>query len=198
MTLEDVKNIVGLFFTGQMSADIFSTAYQDGELKLFFQRYAEQDFESLRMFSRVMGDGTPPLYVTDGIADIPEDYFAIEGGYHKVSGKPWRINFIDDRTFDKLVTHKIEFPTIEYPVGNVQANYIRIRPFSIRFVTFSYFVKPSPVKYATTSARGFTEFDTAASSKVMWNEANVVTLIQNILQSFNIKVNQSDIKSKVK
>ena len=198
MTSEEVKNIVGLFYTGHMAVGIFETHYNDGELKLFYQKYAEKDYQALRKFKKVMGDGTPPLYVTDGMATIPSDFFAIESAYYRIGIEPIPINFLEDADYDRLIAHKIEYPTPEYPIGNIQPDYIRILPKAVKFVVFSYLTKPTPITYAVTETRGFIEFDgTGASSTVKWDEANAVLLIQNILQSLGIITNQTEIKSKI-
>ena len=196
MTLQDVKNIVGLFTSIPMPVEIFETLYNDATLKLFLQRYGEKDFEALRQFRKVLGDGSSPLYVVSGIAAIPKDYFAFESAYHKVFGELLRINFVDDQMFDNLLTDKIEYPTFEYAIGNVQSNYIRIRPVQVKFVVFSYFIKPTNITYAVNDTLGFLEFDEANSSPCKWDEINIVALVQIILQSIGITQTQSEIQQK--
>lgn len=179
-----------------MPVEIFETYYNDGSLKLFLQRYAEKNFEALRQFKKVMGDSTTPLHVTNGVAAIPVDFFAFESAYHKAFNETWLINFVDDATFDNLLAHKIEFPTLEYAIANIQSNYIRVRPSELRYIIFSYFIKPTPITYAVYDTRGFLEFNEAGSSPLMWDENNIVALVQIILQSIGINLTQSEIQQK--
>jgi len=198
MTYEEVKNIVGLFYAGYMPVKFFETHYNEGELKLFYQKYMEKDLQALRQFKAVMGDGTPPLYVINGTATIPTDFFSFESAYYRNGTELIPINFLEDADYDRLITHKIEYPTDGYPIGNIQSNYIRILPKTIKFVVFSYFTKPTPITYKVTETRGFIEFDnTDNTGTVKWDEANVVLLIQYILQSLGIIINQQEIKSKI-
>lgn len=197
MTLEIVKNIVGLFTTEPMAPEFFSTRYDDASLKLFMQRYAEKDFESLRGFKKVIGDGTMGLQVQNGIAQIPDDFFAMSSAYYKKGETTVPINFVEDRTYDLMIGSKIEFPTDKFPIGNLQSNYIRIRPSTVKYVTLSYFVKPTPVTYAVTDTSGYLEFDADNSSEVFWNEANIVVIIQFILQAMGLNVDKTDIQSKL-
>ena len=197
MTLQDINFIVGLYVIGVVPADLFQDRLNQAHIALLFQRWGEKDFESLRGFKRVIGDKTPPVYIKNGRGDIPADYFAFESAYHNYKGTRVKINFVDDFAYDTFLSHKIEYPTNDYPVGNIQSSYIRIQPETVRFVVFSYIVKPSKLVYAIKVLRGFPEFDAVNSSAVPWNDADCIVLIQNILQLFGINVTKSEIQQKI-
>jgi hypothetical protein len=129
---------------------------------------------------------------------MPADYFVAQSAYHILGGQYKLINIVEDKDFDRLLTHSIEFPTDSYPILNVQATTIRVRPVSVKFVVFTYLVKPQPVTYAVADTHGFMEFDAAHSSPVLWNEENIVFIVQNILQNLGIPLSTEQIKQKTK
>ncbi len=196
MTLETIAQHISQFTSEPLQPELFATLYDGATLKLFLQRYAEKDYFALRKFKKVKGDTTQPLIVTDGVAIIPSDLYAIEDAYYKNGSITVRINMLDDKAFDVMCAHKIEFPSKLFPIGNVQANYIRFRPLDVKYVTLSYFAKPEPVTYAVISTNGYAEFNADVSSPVLWNESDVVFIEQFILQSLGISVNQTDLIQK--
>jgi hypothetical protein len=198
MTHETISNILSLFTDEPLPTELYCDRYHDAQLKLFAARYGERNDMSLRKFKKVMGvNDTMPLIVTAGIAPIPSDYFARQTGWYYYNGERIRINFVEDYQFDALLTNKIEYPTQEFPIANIQSNYIRFNPITVNHVTFSYYTKPEVPVYAVTYTKGYAEFDAENSSEVLWTEGDIPALIQLILQSFNINATQTEISSKI-
>lgn len=198
MTHETISNIVSLFSPEPLPVELYVDTYHDAQLKLFAARYGEHNYQSLRKFKKVKGENdTAPIMVSSGIAEVPSDYFCKESGWYYLAGEPVRINFVEDYEYDTLLTHKIEYPSAQFPIGNVQADYIRFAPKTVKHVYFSYFTKPEPPTYAVTYDQGYAQFSEAESSNVLWAEDDVPALIQLMLQSLNIKTTQTEIKSKL-
>lgn len=198
MTHETIINILSLFTVEPLPTELYCDRYHDAQLKLFAVKYGERNDMALRKFKKVMGaNDTMPLIVTAGIAPIPDDYFARKSGWYYYNGDKVQINFVEDYQYDALLTNKTEYPTAEFPIANIQSNYIRFNPTTVNHVTFSYYTKPEVPVYAVTYTQGYAEFDAENSSEVLWTEGDIPALIQLILQSFNINATQTEIKQKL-
>lgn len=198
MNLSNIRDLVSLFNNGPVTPGVFASAYTGAELKLFAIRYSEGNMESLGKFRVTKGNDTPPLYVSEGMATLPTDYFAFESAYHFVDNEPVLVNFVNDKMFDVLQAHAIEYPTMDYPIGNIQGDYVRVRPKALKFIVFTYLTKPVPCVYATTDTEGYQQFDEANSTTVKWYENDVPHLVQFILQSLGVQTSINDITQKLK
>ena len=192
MNLNQLFEIIALNYDGPLPPALAATHYDSATLKLFMQLNEAKDWEGLRGFKKT----NDALLFTNGTTPVPADYFVWQSAYHMVDHEPKLINIVEDAAFDKLLTHSIEFPTEEFSILNVQSNYIRIAPKSVRYISFTYLVRPEPVVYAVTDTHGFMEFDEANSSPVLWNEENVVFIIQEILNQLGVPLDAKDIKTK--
>lgn len=198
MTIQEVKNIIGLFYRGYMTPALFCTHYHLGEIALFNQKVLDGQFDSLSRFSVTMGDESDPLKFISGRGDIPSDFAVPRKAYYRDGSEYIPINIVDDGQYERLLVHKIEYPTVEYPIMNIQSDYIRIMPKTIKFVVLTYLKQPSVITYNITQTYGFAEFTSSGSSTVNWDDpADHILLIQNILKSLGIIVNQSEIQSKI-
>lgn len=198
MTWKTIADIVSLFYPQPLAPELFADMATRANNELFALRWSERDMDALRKFRVVMGEDTTALKFTAGVATLPSDYFSLETGYYMDGHSPVRINFVSPRAFDAMITSAIEYPTLSYPIASIISNTVRIRPVEVKFVVFTYISSPQPVVYAVTSTRGFPEFDEANSSVLLWDDANVVVLIQNLLQNLNIQVSQTEIQNKLK
>jgi len=198
MTWNDISNIAGLFTDRPLAPELFADYATKANNELFAVKWVEKDFESLRLFKVVMGQDSQALVLVNGTGTLPTDYFHYESVYYMNGTTPVRVNIVDDKSFDILVSHAIEYPTTGYPIGSIMASTIRVRPVSVKFLVFTYISAPQPIVYAVTSTRGFPEFSEADSSEFKWNETDAVTLIQILLQNLNIQVSKPEIQNKIK
>ena len=168
------------------------------------QNFAEQwkgkNFMALRPFKTVLGGQTPPLMLTQGnqnaYATLPSDYFGLESGTVFYAGEEKDIEFLEDNEFDNRKRNYIEIPTAEYPIGNIQSNFIRFLPKTLQTVNFSYIHRPLPVHFAYTTKRGFIEFDPVNSSAWLWDEEQTVNIIMIVLQEMGIGATKEQVKAK--
>ena len=194
---EIIKNIIGEFYTGELTAEEYCDLFFDAETKVYSVRWAEKDYHSLRHFITNMGDGSPTLTVTGGTAQTPDDFFHELSAYYRYKGAPRKIEFINDHELGHRLAHAYENPTMEYPVAVVYGDTIRFKPDTVKLVTLSYLAWPQETIYSVDYTTGIPVFNEALSSTVKWDIPEVVTIISIILQSLNIQVTQTEIQNKI-
>lgn len=198
MTLETIKNIVSEFYHGDLIAEDFADLYYDAQLKIFSVRWRDKNMTALRHYLETMGDGTPPLLVTEGTAILPSDYFHQRYAYYMHNNVPRYIEFINDGELARRLTHAYEYPTAEYPVAVIGGTTITFKPSTVRHVVFHYLKFPEQTVYAVDYSKGMAEFDESGSSPVLWDTPEIIDIIGIILQSLNIQANNSEIQNKLK
>jgi hypothetical protein len=198
ITLETIKNIIGLYFKGDMLPEEFADMFHDAQLKVFVERWRNNDLDPIVHFVTVMGDGTPALTTVNGFANVPYGFFKERKGFYRYKGVAKNIEFVTDDDLATRLTHAYEFPTADYPVAVVHSDKIRFHPTTVQHVVFTYLQWPQLPVYAVTYDKGLPMFDSASSSEVLWGVPEVVEIIQLMLQSLNIQVNQSEIQKQIK
>lgn len=196
-TLETIANYVGLFVSEPMQPEIFCTHYDSATKKLLMQHIVSGNWDNIRNFRRVKGDGDMSYALTDGWAALPDDFLAFETAYYKQGTTPRLIRVVDDETFDTLLQHRIEYPTAQYPVGNIIGSRMRVRPPQIKYITMAYIAKPEPVVYAVDSSQGYAAFDEANSSQVLWTDVDIPVIVSLILEQMGVKVEAEKVKDKM-
>ena len=109
----------------------------------YFDRIKAQDYDALQPFSVTMGDDSMPMTFSGGTAPLPSDYYAGGSGYYMLGADPRRVNFVGDRTYDYLLTHPTETPSLSHPVGNIQSNRVRMSPAGVNHIRFTYLRRAS-------------------------------------------------------
>jgi len=196
MINSDLIHIWGLFIKDTVEPERLQDFVQKANLDQFYECYTKKDWESLRPFSVLLdGKVKPLLHFDNGKAILPTDYF---GNPTMLTEAGERVNIVDDdKDFDELKSHKIEYPTAKYPIANIQSNFIRLEPDTIRYCRFSYIAKPNQVKFGYKNTRGFVEYDPVSSVSLAWNDNNVIQIIIRVLQSFGIIKTEEEVKNKI-
>lgn len=120
----------------------FNSLLPECQDEYFADRLRNDDDAALRPFYKTIGDDTVPMVVTDGVATLPEDYAAKGSGYYMYGSEAVRINFVDNKEFERLLVHKNEYPTDKYPIANILASTVRVRPSTVNYIRFNYLSKP--------------------------------------------------------
>ena len=197
MINQDLIHILGLFIKDTVESERLQDFVQKAQLDQFYQCYMNKDWESLRPFS-VLYDGKvkPLLHFDNGKAVLPVDYF---GNPSMLTDKNEKVHIVDsDDEFDEIMSNKINFPTEKESLANIQSNFIRLEPDTIRYCRFSYIAKPVPVKFGYKNTRGFVEYDASSSVSLAWNDNNIIQIIIRVLQSFGIIKTEEEVKSQIK
>ena len=202
MDLKQIVETLGFFYKETLEPERIDNVLTKASNSVFSLRYAESmesgDWTALESFITVYGDnGTSLFHFTNGVGTKPADYFGNPEMYHTVGTDKIRVRFVSPNDFVELATHKIEYPSKNYPIANVRDWYIKILPIDIRYTTFSYIKKPIPVHYEYTRTRGYVEYSPSGSSFPGWNESNQIQIIMLALQDLGVLVSQEQIKSKI-
>ena len=156
----------------------------------------QRDFSALRLLKVIMGDGmTPPLYVTNGLATLPSDYFGKESATVFYGGEEKSVEFLEDQEFDDRKRNYIEIPTPEFPIGNIQSNFIRFMPKSLQYVNFTYIKSPGTVHFGYTNQRRFIEYDPTTSIELPWDDEQIINIIVMVLQDLGLQVTPQQVKA---
>jgi len=203
MNLNDTRFVIARLADGVVeSPEEFNVRLNFGHRQNFSNQWEkilatpedQRDYSPLRYFKKVLGGVTPPLYVSGGYADLPKDYFGKESATVFYGGEEKTVEFLEDKRFDERKKDAIEGVDPEYPLGNIQSNFIRFLPKSIQFVDFSYITAPKGVKFAYKSDRGFIEYDPVNSIELPWDEEQVTNIIMLILSDMGINKTREQVK----
>lgn len=198
MNLQNISHIIGLFGK-PMPKEVFETLYNEAELKLFYEKDKEKDLDALKYFVKIKGENdTMPLVIRNGWCAVPAFFHREISAYHLTGGDRMLIHFVDKKTFDRLHTHAVEYPTDKYPIGCIVGGTMMFAPSSVRHVRFTYLELPQRITYAVTHDLGYAKFDEANSSTVKWDDAEALSLIQYILQLSGIQSTIEEITQKQK
>ena len=194
MNYNDVRQILARFTKLAEAPEELDARINLGQNQRFSQCYEAKDFESLRPFKVIRGEGTPPLYALGGITTLPLDYFAVESAYIIKDGTSRQIEFVEDALWDNRKQNYIEVPNWDFPLGNLQANKLRVLPKTIQYIIMSYFTSPPAVKFGYTKDHGYIEYDPLSSVELLWNSENITEIIILVLRGLGISATPEQVK----
>ncbi len=205
MTLYDILNIVN-FLINEKRADRdvltrgqFNRLIRVKNLEKFTYEVDQKNFGNLRPFTVVMGENnTMPMVIDqNGLALKPNNYYMtrsishsyLKNGQLRVAPIP----LVEDEKWDDILSSSIEYPTREYPVANIKADYIRFRPKDLRYATFTYIQTPQTPEMAIKVINGYNQYDANNSSELQWDENLQVDLIDMLLRDLGISMKREDL-----
>lgn len=200
MTLNEIRYILGQYISRDVRPEEFDTLIDSAQRTHFRNVIAINDEVSLRPFkvNKGIDTGTTPLFVTNGIAILPSDFFAYQSAYNVVDGEPRQAEEVSDFEFDNRRQHSIETPTLLFPLINLQKSTVRVLPKTVQYLTFQYIKKPATVHFGYTASRGYIEYNPATSTELEWDEANQIEIIGLALNSLGVQASTDDIKQKAR
>jgi hypothetical protein len=198
MELNKIRDILINFTQRDLKKEEFESGLHFSQMKYFMSKFNRGD--DLYRFKVRKGDTNPPLYVTNGIADIPSDFFhntdpessmaiPIDGGKNPV-------RICSDAMFDYLVNSPIEFPTHKFPICVFRDDKIYFEPKSVQYVNWTYYTSPIIPVFGVDYSRGFTEYVSATSTQLNWLDDDIIFIIQIYLQDLGIIKTPEEIKAK--
>jgi len=194
MNCNDVRQILARFTKLDENPEELDARINLAQNQRFAQCYEAKDFESLRPFKANAGEDGVPLYVINGRATLPNDYFAYESATIIKDGVSRQVEFVEDAEWDNRKQNYIEIPNWDYPLGNMHFSYMRVLPKTIQYVLLNYFFAPPDVKFGYTKAHGYVEYDPMTSVDLLWNAENVTAIILLVLQGLGIKATSEQVK----
>ncbi len=198
MNLNDVRYVIAKFTDKLDAPEEFDVRIDFGHKKNFAIQWEAKNFDALRQFKVLMGGETPPMMVAEGnqygYGYLPADYFGKSSGTVFYGGEEKLVEFLEDADFDDRKKNYIEIPTVEFPIGNVQSNFIRFLPKNIQHVNFSYIHSPQTIHFGYTTTRGFIEYDPATSVELPWDDEQIVNIIMMVLQDLGLQVTPQQVK----
>ena len=207
------KEVSGEAFT----PDEYNTALPVVNIRLFYSNLGQQEgffkaqptnesifevnqrmTEDMRPFKVVMGDDTTPLTVTNGIANLPPDYYYITSMLFRMatntnSGlviKDRVVNVVTDKGWAALNASVLGQPSQMYPIANFQANHIRVRPKTVSRLMITYLRLPKTPVYAYTidPVTDAVIYNAAGSTELEWDEPNQIKLAYMLLELAGISI----------
>jgi len=157
--------------------------------------------ESISPFMVYMGkDNEPPLFITNGYATIPSDYYyplSMRYTLAKPNGviKDKVIEITTDKRWEEVLSSAVVFPTVGRPYCNFKSNYIQFEPKTIQFAKFSYIRKPADPIYSLKSEDGDYVYDSATSVQLEWKENDILDIMNIMLGELSVPLTRGDIKS---
>jgi hypothetical protein len=194
VNLNEVRYIISRFTDRADAPEEFDARINFGHNKNFSIQWEAKNWDALRPFKVVRGGDTPPLYVTNGYSTLPSDYFGRASATVFYQGEEKPVEFLEDLDFDDRKSNPIEYPSIEYPIGNIQSARIRFLPKSLQYVNFSYIRSPEWVHFGYTNLRGFVEYDPVTSVELPWDDENTVAIILMVLSDMGIQATPDQVK----
>lgn len=196
MNLDEIRNILTNFVQRDWAGGQWTAELNHAQLKyLDFAIKSEKEMHQLKVKK---GEGSPPLYVIDGYADIPTDYFFFLS-MNAPSGSDYTpIRKCDDETFNYLRNSSVEYPDSQYPICRFLDTQIQFLPTSILYVNFVYYkVPPTPV-YGYTLTDGYLKYDTSTSTELDWHEDDQIAIIQIMLQDLGFITTREQLEAQKK
>jgi hypothetical protein len=198
MELNKIRDILINFTQRDWKKEEFENGLHFAQMKYFLIAFNRGD--DLYRLKVSKGGTEPPLYVTGGEATIPSDFFKNTDPESSmnvpVGGKKYPVRICNDGLFDYLVNSPVEYPTIEYPICVFRGTKVHFNPTTIQFVNWTYYTSPVAPVFGVDYSRGFTEYVSATSTQLNWNDDDIIFIIQIFLQDLGIIKTPEEIKAK--
>ena len=206
MNLNEILNTFNLLIGDKLpnredlTPERFEELLKVASLSHFEKEVDREHWGNLRPFRVSMGDDyTQPLVIdSDGHADIPTGFRkAISMIYKYQDGSKIRekvCRIVDDELYDELTASATEYPTLNYPICNIQDGYFRFRPRNLRYMSFVYVKYPTDPHFAYTIDRGFVEYDPDNSVELEWDENNQISVIETMVKSLGMSVSRQEVE----
>jgi hypothetical protein len=198
MELNKIRDILIFFAEKDLKKEEFETGLHFAQMKYFMAAFNRGD--DLYKFKVRKGDTTPPLYVSNGVADIPSDFFHNTDPESSMAApigdKKYPVRVCNDAMFDYLVNSPIEYPTIEYPICVFRDATINVAPKTIQYINWTYYTSPVAPVFGVKYDRGFTEYVSSTSTQLNWLDDDIIFIIQIFLQDMGIIKSPEEIKAK--
>ena len=194
MDLNQIRNIITNFIQRDWVPEQLTSELNYAQLRYF--PIAVKMEKDLHQFKVKKGEGTPPLYVTGGVATIPSDYQEFISMNVPSGGSNYRVRKCDSELFDYLRESPIEFPTSAYPICRFTGTQIQFLPADILYVNFVYYKKPPIPVYGYTTSHGFLEYNASTSTQLDWDEQDQIAIIQIMLQDLGVIATAEQIRQK--
>lgn len=155
--------------------------------------------ETLRPFMVFMGkDGEAPLFITDGYANIPSDYYYPLSMWHTLiteAGvkKEKKIEIVTDAKWETVVSSAVIYPTRTRPYCNFKSDFIQFEPKEIKRAKFSYIRKPVQPIFALKETEDGYVYDAQNSVQLEWNELDQLDIINLFVGQLGIAMGRGDI-----
>jgi hypothetical protein len=193
MDLNQIRNILVNFTQNEWTPVQLESELHNAQLK--FMDLSIKQERDLFQFKVKKGEGSPPLYVTDGIATIPTDFYYFLSMNVPNLGTYSPVRKCDDELFNYLRNSSIEYPTEEYPICRFIETEIQFLPTSVLYVNFTYYSNPPSPVYGYTLLNGYLEYDSTASVQLDWDETDQAKIIQIVLQDLGVVGTLEQIKT---
>jgi len=196
MNLGQIQHIITNFIQREWTPKRLQAELNFAQLRYF--DVSVRQGRDLYQFKVKKGEGTPPLYVVNGFAAIPSDYYHFLSMNVPSGGTYRRVRKCDDELFEYLRESPIEYPTEAYPICRFTESNIQFLPATTLYVNFTYYkIPPAPV-YGFVVTNGFIEYNAATSVELDWDESDQVKIIQLVLQDLGVMVSVEQIEAQKK
>lgn len=129
--------------------------------------------------------------------NYPDDYYIVSSVIYNyiVSGKryPRKVEVLSDLEFEDRMTSVVESPDLWSPICTMLATIIKLNPASIRYVDITYLRLPEKPYFATTSDKGYLEYDHDQSRQLEWDDINKIDIMVIMLADIGVGVSNADL-----
>jgi hypothetical protein len=193
MDLNQIRNILVNFVQKEWTSVQLESGLHNAQMK--FMELAIKQERDLYQFKVKMGEGSPPLYVTSGFADIPSDFYYFLSMNVPSGGTYPRVRKCNDELFEYLRESTVENPTGDYPICRFVGTQIQFLPSTLLYVNFVYYKNPPSPVFGYTLTNGYLEYDEATSTQLDWAETDQMMIIQLVLQDLGVQATLEQIKT---
>ncbi len=192
MELDQIRDILVNFIQLDWSPVRLEAELHNGQLKYLDVCIKEE--RDLFQFKVKKGEGSPPLYVTNGFATTPSDFYYFLSMNAPKGGEYPRVRKCNDELFEYLRRSKIEYPTEDYPICRFVGTEIQFLPITVLYVNFVYYKNPPSPVFGYTTTDGYLEYDASTSVQLDWDETDQIKIIQLVLQDLGVMATLDQIK----
>jgi len=149
----------------------------------------------LRPFYVYVGyDFSTPLFLTNGIGEIPSDmYYPLSMIYHYSLTARRPIDIVGGKKFHDRIGDAVEKPTLWDPVSTFIKDNILVEPRTISQIDFLYLKYPRAVDFKVIADAGFFEYDPEHSIELEWDDVNTIDIIFLALNSLGYNLVREEV-----
>lgn len=220
MDLHDIVRILSYFIKGSghnisLSPDEFNRVLDLASIRLFRDKLgigevdSQLDLEeyygvdhyndnSLRRFKvdykNVNGTGLP---VTDGYADLPDDYFFPDTLFYRYVkdgvAKKKRVRILTSQRWNHLMSRDLLRPTLKDPACRLVGDRIEFYPTNMSFIDFTYLRRPAAPVYGVDYTGGYPKYSSGGSTQLEWGDEDIVSIIFMVLRDLGVSAQKQDV-----
>lgn len=146
----------------------------------------QQIIDSLHQFLK-----TATITLASGVGTLPTDYWH-KSGMTLATGV--KVDFVSHQEAERRNNCSIDFPSLVYPIVELNATTFKVYPAEVSSVIFTYLKYDYPeIAYLITGENDIPDYVSEYSTELLWGDDHIINIIRIILGYLSIPMDNTQV-----